>query len=413
MGENTKRALFTGVKYVLPEPQDKVLPSDRGAMEKLFENFPGDGAGFIAGNIKGVAYQTAAEIISEFGERPAFWQVSDYLCGEDMQPCVVLNGGEPIDFRVKSNMPEKIIYPTLLEAQKAYYDYVYGKKSFSDAGNRLNNALGAAKKKLEKRLQNIREKLLESKDAEAVKLKGELLTANLYAVPQGAESFEAVNYYDEAGGKIKIALDCSLSPAQNAQKYFKRYAKLKRTQENAREQLGQAETRMDYLESIAAHISAAESLYDLEAVEAELKKEGILKDAPENGKKQKKPSLFRAFSVDGFKILAGRNNLQNDRLLKSVRGGDMWLHTQDRHSAHVVIVCGGKEPPAHVLLAAAEICAYYSEGRNGTKIPVDYTYRKFVKKPPASAPGFVIYTDFKTLLAEPDSHAKEGIESDE
>ena len=105
-------------------------------------------------------------------------------------------------------------------------------------------------------------------------------------------------------------------------------------------------------------------------------------------------------------MLAGRNNIQNDRLLKSISGGDMWLHTQGYHSSHVAIVCESKEVPDSVLLAAAEICAYYSDGRGGTKIPVDYTKRKFVKKPPAANAGFVVYTDYKTILVEPNSHAE-------
>ena len=107
-------------------------------------------------------------------------------------------------------------------------------------------------------------------------------------------------------------------------------------------------------------------------------------------------------------MLAGRNIIQNDRLLKSITGGDMWLHTHGYHSSHVAIICDGKPVPDGVLLAAAEICAYYSDGRGGTKIPVDYTRRKFVKKPPSAVAGFVIYSEYKTVLAEPKSHAAEG-----
>ena len=131
-----------------------------------------------------------------------------------------------------------------------------------------------------------------------------------------------------------------------------------------------------------------------------------MKDVEKGRKKPPKITPFREFTADGFKILAGRNNLQNDRLLKSVSQNDLWLHTQGYHSSHVVIVCEGKDVPDGVIKTAAEICAYYSDGRAGTKIPVDYTRRKFVKKPPHSNAGFVIYTDYKTALVDPDKHAE-------
>ena len=120
---------------------------------------------------------------------------------------------------------------------------------------------------------------------------------------------------------------------------------------------------------------AAENCDDLQETAEELKRIELIKD-PSKGKKQKQKVIpFRVYEIDGFKVLAGRNNIQNDRLLKSITGGDMWLHTHGYHSSHVAIICDGKPVPDGVLLAAAEICAYYSDGRGGTKIPVDYTRR--------------------------------------
>lgn len=408
LGENTKRALFSGVKYRLPDAQDKVLPNDGAAMEALFEGAAGDMAKFISENVKGVAYSTACDILLTYGERPTAAQTAEYLCGGEIAPCVTYLNGEPDDFKAKSRAADKKMYPDILSAQKAYYDYVCKKQSFEGEKKRLYAALAAAEKKLEKRLQNIREKLLDCKDAEAVRLKGELITANIYAIERGAESFDAVNYYDGQGGKIKIALDKYLTPAQNAQKYFKRYAKLKRTKETVSAQLGETEEKLNYLKSIEAHIFAAENCDDLQETAEELKRIELIKD-PSKGKKQKQKVIpFRVYEIDGFKVLAGRNNIQNDRLLKSITGGDMWLHTHGYHSSHVAIICEGKPVPDGVLLAAAEICAYYSDGRGGTKIPVDYTRRKFVKKPPSAVAGFVIYSEYKTVLAEPKSHAAEG-----
>ena len=294
----------------------------------------------------------------------------------------------------------------MLDAQTAYYSYILTKKTFTEAKRKLLNALSATVKKLEKRLATINQKLFDCRDMESVKRKGELITANIYAVKRGMDSFEAVNYYDENCKKIKIALDKTLSPAENAQRYYKKYAKLKRTALTVSVQKRETEEEIYYLNSINSHICAAESLCDLEEIEEELKALNILKDAQTGKKKVVKTSPFRLYNIDGFKVVAGRNNIQNDRLVKSLSPQDMWLHTQNYHSSHVAVITEGKAVPNNVLLAAAEICAYYSDGRGGGKIPVDYTYKKFVKKPPKANAGFVVYTDYKTVLAEAEQHAE-------
>lgn len=410
IGENTKRALMAGVKYKLPEPQDKILPCDLPALENLLSVPAGDVAKRISDNVKGVAYSTACDIAERYSNSPSAAQVKEYLCGGEYSPCVTYENGEEKDFAVRRCSGKMKLFPTLLSAQKEYYDKLYVRRAFSDRKKRLDGALASAEKKLEKRLQSINEKLLACREAETVKLKGELLTANIYAVKRGDGYLEAVNYYDAGGGKIKIALDRSLTPAQNAQNYYKRYAKLKRTQKTVSAQKTECESAADYLSGIRANLCAAESLCDLEETEQELKKLGLIK---ENGKKEKPPAMpFRKFVCGDFTLLAGRNNIQNDRLLKTLSPCDMWLHTHGYHSAHVGIVTGGKEVPAQVLLTAAEICAYYSDGRGGGKVPVDYTLKKFVKKPPAANAGAVVYTEYKTILAEPAKHpelaAEEG-----
>ncbi|MCH5146703.1 MAG: NFACT family protein [Clostridiales bacterium] len=410
IGENTKRVLFSGVKYTLPEPQDKISPDDLPALNAAFEYAAGDMAKFISEKVKGIAYSTALDIVETYGENLSAKDVNSYICGGQCNPCVTYSEGEPTDFKVRCSSPDRRDYSTVLEAQKAYYDYLYKKQIFEEAKKKLLAAVNGAVKKLEKRLQTINQKLLDCKDADDIKLKGELITANIYAISRGMDCFEAVNYYDEKGGKIKIALDKTLSPSQNAQKYYKRYAKLKRTQETVSAQRGETEDRLSYLNSITAHICAADGISDLEEISEELKQIGLIKEIAKGKKQKPKITPFRTYDIAGFKVLAGRNNIQNDRLLKTVSGGDMWLHTQGYHSSHVAILCEGRDVPEKVLLAAAEICAYYSDGRNGTKIPVDYTRRKFVKKPPASNAGFVIYTDYKTILVEPASHAKENTE---
>ncbi|MBD5583742.1 MAG: fibronectin/fibrinogen-binding protein [Clostridia bacterium] len=405
IGESTKRVLFTGAKYTLPEPQDKIEPNDLKGIKELFENRAGDRAKIIADGVRGVSYATALDILTAYGEEVSAEQAFNYLNSKDIEPCVVFADGEPIDFKVRSFSTDKKLYGDILSAQTAYYARVTEKANFADKVRKLQGALSSSVKKLEKRRAVMEQKLLDCDGLENIKLKGELITANIYLIERGAESFEAVNYYDEAGAKIKIALDRSLSPADNAQKYFKRYAKLKRTVTSVTEQKRETEERLNYLYSISSHLNLAENLCDLEEIEEELKILNILKDDKKDKKKVEKTLPFRSFVCGGFRIIAGRNNVQNDRLLKSLAPDDLWLHTQGYHSAHVGIICGGKTVPDEVLKTACEICAFYSDGRYGTKIPVDYVKRAQVKKPPKANAGFVIYNGYKTALAEPNAHA--------
>jgi predicted ribosome quality control (RQC) complex YloA/Tae2 family protein len=291
--------------------------------------------------------------------------------------------------------------PTLLQAQTEYYSYAYNKKLFEDTQRKLKGSLSSSIKKLEKRLTQIDQKLFECNSADEIKLKGELITANIYAIQRGATSFEAVNYYEEDCPKVKIELDRQLSPSQNAQKYYKKYAKLKRTVENLTVQREEISAKFDYLKSIDDNISTAETLCDLTETQDELTELGLIKTVQDKKKKVKEITPFREYEIDGFKVLVGRNNVQNDRLLKTLSGDDLWLHTQKFHSSHVGIITQGKAITDEVILKSAQICAYYSEARERDKVAVDYALKRFVKKPPKSHLGFVIYTDYKTIIVTP------------
>lgn len=409
LGENTKRILFGGVKYELPAPQDKLNPDDVAETDKILSAPCADKAKRICEKIKGISYVTALEMVDFYGENITGRDVYDYIFNMKSEPCVTYLNGCPHDFKVRSVEKDRKICENILQAQSEYYSCVYRKKLFSGKKSKLESPLSSAVKKAEKRLAAIEQKLLECGEADEIKLKGELLTANLYAVKRGAESFTAVNYYDEGGGNVEIKLDSSLTPAQNAQKYYKKYAKLKRTQISVTSQKQEVLQKLAYLNSIASNIRAAENICDLEDIEQELSEIGLIK--PVEARKKKTETPYRTYVYEGFKILAGRNNIQNDRLTKSLAADDIWLHTQKYHSSHVGIITNGQNVPDGVLLFAAEVCAYYSDGREGSKIPVDYTLKKYVKKPPKSNAGFVIYTDYSTLLADPVSHGEKAVEN--
>lgn len=408
IGENTRRVLFGGVKYSPPEPQDKVSPEDKKGMNSVLVYPSPDCAKQICEKVKGIAYSTALEIAGQYGE-PSGEDIYSYVFGQPADPCVIYSGNEPCDFAVRSINANVKKYPSVLSAQSAFYTFRYKKKAFAGAKTKLLTALNSAIKKAEKRLENISGKLNECRDSEKIKLYGELITANIYRLERGMKSFSAVNYYDPEQREITIPLDVTLTPSQNSQKYYKRYAKLKRTQESATAQLSETQTKLDYYFSILSSINSAENITDLAEIEEELISLALLKSDSRDNKKKKQQSFpYRTYVFEGFTILAGRNNLQNERLTKSLSPDDIWLHTQKYHSSHVAVISGGKKVPDSVIKTASEICAYYSDAREGSKIPVDYTFKKYVKKPPRCNAGFVIYTDYKTALAQPCAHTESG-----
>lgn len=404
LSENAKRILFNGVKYALPEKQDKISPRDTQKLEEILKIPTDDRAKFIADKVLGISYATALDMVETFGENPTANELNSYIFG-GQSPCVTLLNGQPGDFKARSASPSKIDFPTVLDAQSYFYSFVVNKQIFTERKRKAEGALFSAFKKCEKKLALVEDRLSECADMEKVRLKGELITANIYLIKRGMDGFEAVNYYDEDCKTVKIALDKNLSPADNAQKYFKKYAKLKRTHAAASLQKDEMQSSLNYLLSIKHSLAVAENSDDLKEIEDELKALNLLK-APAESKKREKETPFRAYEKDGFKIYAGRNNVSNDRLLKSLSADDLWLHAQTYHSSHVAVITEGKPVPDGVIQAAAEICAYYSEGRGASKVSVDYCPKKLVKKPPKANAGFVIYTDYSSILVMPDAHGE-------
>ncbi len=399
LDENCRRAILPGAKYVPPAPQDKVDPSDISALSALLSRPPeGDLPRFLFMNVAGLAPCTAEQILAAYCGGDLAEHVRSYVFSDEISPCVLEKDGIPTDFFARS-VPGAIPFETLSAAQSYFYNGKRQKKRFEGGKRKLIGAVSSAKKKYEKRLAQVLDKQRECASCEENRIKGELLTTNLYALSRGMKSCELINYYD--GGKIKIALDETLTPSQNAQNYFKRYRKQKRTLEFLAPQEKETRDELDYLESLLAALDAASSEEDLRSAEEELLAAGILKAPKEKSRKKPVEIPFRSYEKNGFRILAGRNNLQNDKLVRQSAPDDIWLHTQKYHSCHVVIQTHGKKVPDEVLLFAAGICARFSDAKGGGRVPVDYCAVKYVKKPPKSKAGFVIYTDFKTVLVEP------------
>ncbi len=264
-------------------------------------------------------------------------------------------------------------------------------------------------KTIKTKTDRVRRKIVaQKKDLEAcgkreeLKLKGELITANIYRISAGDNSVFAENYYDENLPVVEIKLDKRLTPSQNAQKYYKEYNKLAKAEEVLTELIEKNKEELCYLESVLDEISRAENEAEAVMIKAELTAAGYLRE--KRGKKMKLPEgdFKRTESSDGFQILIGRNNVQNDRLtFKVAEGRDIWLHAKDIPGSHVIIRSGGREISDTAIFEAAMLAAANSSGREAGKVAVDWTFRKFVKKPSGAAPGRVIYTDQTTLFVDP------------
>ena len=220
---------------------------------------------------------------------------------------------------------------------------------------------------------------------------------------KGRNSLTARDFYSDDGREVIIALDPLKTPQQNAAKYYKEYTKARNAEKFLAEQIRHGEGELEYLESVMESLALAEGERDLIDIRRELVQTGYIKAVTAGKVKMTESLPMRFESSAGFQILAGRNNIQNEKLtLKTAAKTDMWLHVQKLHGCHVIIRCGGEQPDEITLYEAATIAAYYSAARSGGKVPVDYTLVRHVKRQPGSRPGMVIYTDHKTIAASPD-----------
>lgn len=257
----------------------------------------------------------------------------------------------------------------------------------------------------EKKIAIHRDILEKSKDREKYKICGDLLTANIYRIEQGMTSVTVQNYYSENYEDITITLKPELSPSRNAQRYYKLYTKAKTAEEHSAEQLKSAEEELAYLETVLDAVNRAASYTDIAEIREELAEQGYISSGnPKKKKTQQKSKPLEFISSDGYAILVGRNNKQNDELtIRTAYSTDMWLHTKVIPGSHVIIRTNGTgEVPDNTLVEAAIIAAYYSKAQKSKGVGVDYTLIKNIHKPNGSKPGFVIYETNYTVYVDPD-----------
>ncbi|MCL2611239.1 MAG: NFACT family protein, partial [Defluviitaleaceae bacterium] len=240
--------------------------------------------------------------------------------------------------------------------------------------------------------------LEEIEDREKLQLYGELVTANIHQIKQGNKSVTLTNYYDST--QIEIPLDSKKTPSENAQNYFKQYAKQKRQYTSILEQQKENKEQLAYLESVLNTLLTTLNEAEIEEVREELEEEKIIKRR-KRIRVNSKSTYLKFQTEDGFTILIGKNNKQNDELTKNAASNDIWLHTKDIPGSHVIIKTENKKVSEATIEYAASLAALYSKEKNSSLVAVDYCLKKYVKKPNGAKLGMVIYTDFKTVFVKP------------
>lgn len=268
----------------------------------------------------------------------------------------------------------------------------------SDLRKIINNNL----EKLYNKLDKLQQELNEAKNADTFRLYGELITANMHLLKKGMESFKTMNYY--TGEEIEIPIDKKYSPSENAQRYFKKYSKLKNANKIIEKQISDTLEEITYLEGQLVNLENCTLPSEIEEIKNELSEQGYIhKQQKKKISRQTLSQPLHVVSSDGFDIYIGKNNTQNDYLtLKFANPNDIWLHTKDIPGSHVIIKTNNKSVPETTLIEAAKLAAKYSKAKNSSNVPVDYTLKKYVKKPSGAKPGFVIYTNQKTLYVNPE-----------
>ena len=269
--------------------------------------------------------------------------------------------------------------------------------------DRLKKFVKTELTRAENKLGVLQEELRQAESAEDYKIFGDNLMTYAHLYEDHADASLTVdNIYSEAGEKITLKLDQRLTLSQNMQAFYHKYDKLKRAQKLLDGQIALCEENIRYLSSVESSLAASSTLPEIEEIKDELIQSGFLKESTKK-KRQDKPSApFRFVTEDGKSILVGKNNYQNDRLtFHTAAPDDIWLHAKDIPGSHVILRLSGEEPSEESLHHAALLAAHFSKAQDSSNVPVDYTYRRYVKKPSGSRPGFVIFTHQKTLYVTP------------
>lgn len=411
--QNTYRTLLPGATYIAPPTQNKVNPwtiDDHRLFQFLHEDDLS--TEHLMMYFQGIAKDSATELsqrLSEATHKAQAWQ-EFFVQLQYAHPEIVTCGRKQyiVPMNYSTLQGEKETFSTYSECFDAYF----GQKAEKD---RVYQKLGAIESRLQhivkknkQKIKKLEQTLYDADKAEILRQKGELLTTYLHDVKKGSSEVEVFNYYTNE--PLVIELNPAYSPNTNAQKYFQKYQKLKKSVHVVNEQIQHAKDENNYLMTVLDQLERATPM-DIDVIEEELINQHYMKKKNKGKQKPKtsQPLLFR--SSQGNTIYVGRNNLQNDRLtLKKAKKTDYWFHAKNIPGSHVILQCD--YPTDEEVTEAAMLAAYYSKYRHSAQVPVDMIQVKHIKKPNGAKPGFVVYEGQKTVLVTPDEQIVEGLRDD-
>jgi predicted ribosome quality control (RQC) complex YloA/Tae2 family protein len=412
------REVFPGLPYESPPAQDKLDPASflKEEAEARLAAQTGRLDKALANVFRGLSNVAAQEIayrltgsdkaaVEECGLDTLSQKLFDFMnLIPGLTPPVLQNGpdGEAIDVfpfpYLSRDTTLQSPCGSISQALDAFFSTRDQKDRISQKSATLNRLLKTHIERCEKKLALQLQELANSARMEEYRILGDLINANLYQLHKGQETARLQNFYDPEGGFVDIPMDKQLTPPQNAQRYFKRYQKARAAKETAAEQKEKTLVELAFLEGALDDLNKCVEESELIEIRQEMQKAGYIKAGHSRKPQRKLPESrpFKYESRDGIEILVGKNSLQNDRITTDAKGDETWLHAKDMPGSHVIIRKEG-EIPDSTLLEAAQLAAYYSRGRQSAGVPIDYTLRKYVKKPGGSPAGFVIYTNQRTL----------------
>ena len=425
------RQILPGLTYELPPAQSKLNPLDnisKDSFIKSLKTFDGPIFKGIYSKFLGISPVISKELcyraninekintndISEEDITSLYNEFSSLfnnIINNIFSPCIVIN--EKLDKVIDFSCINLTLYNDLKFINKDSMSTILeGYYKTKDIKDRIHQRASDLKKSISVKLERLyhkqekqEEELLEAENADIYKVKGELLTAYIYMIEKGMDSVEVQNFYDPNYENVTISLNKNLTPSENAQKYFKKYNKLKTAKKEITSQIAINKEEIDYLENIILSIENCENLAELQDIKDELIRLGYSKSSGKLKSKKEtalttKPHEFT--SSEGFKILVGKNNKQNDYLtLRIADPDDIWMHTKNIPGSHVIIKCAGKDVSEQTIYEGAMLAAYFSKSKMSSQVPVDYTKKKHVKKPSGSKPGMVIYETNSTMYVTP------------
>ncbi len=430
--KSSVREVLPSKPYIFPPSQNKINPLEeskehflsiihmqegRKIQEFIYQSYSGISpimASEICHRANLQASMTCAEMTDSFSEAlfQAFFSTMAEIENQNFSYHIYYNQNDMLDFAVLEMQQfqayQKKSFHTISELLEGFYaerDHIYHiKQKSSDMRRIIQINLERCIRKKELQLKTRKD----TKNMDKWKKKGELITANIYSISQGMTLLTTTDFYEEDLPTIEIALDPTKSPSENAQAYFSKYNKAKRTLIALEEQEKQNNEEMAYLESVLNALDVAKDIADLTEIRSELAQSGFMKKQvhKKGSVKIQKSKPLHYISSDGFHIYVGKSNLQNDELtLKFAHHTDIWLHTKEIAGSHVIIATNGTgEVPDTTLDEAGHLAAYFSKGKYGSMVAIDYTLRKNVKKPSGAKAGMVIYLTNRTIYITPDEN---------